>query len=196
MLDAIFNKDTVDAWIGVFGNFFGTLLAGIISAIIALWTYKKLTLQQEKVDNSNKQKTIETIVEFVDLAIAGLIFIVPGPNGKVGLKHEELLLELNKLKNVNRELANLNAYSIPEDIYSSYLSIKVLLNIIELEVDNVLKNEYSTDKDYADKIKTISIGRRLFIILEHLLTFTDKEYLHSLYEDLKNNPDLGYLKNM
>lgn len=179
----LFNKDTIDAWISVFGAFLGTFLAGLVSVLIAKWTFNKQNAIQNEEISKNREKGIQMIEEFVDLAISCLILISPGPNGVVSSLNDNMA-ELKKLKDINSELSNIPNELISIDINVPFQNIRILLKILSIEIEKVLTQQYESEDKLARDLKKVEIDRRLLKIVEYLKSFSSKQDLDGLYEDL------------
>lgn len=187
MVNILFNHETIGAWIGVLGTFFGTFLAGIISGVIALWTIRKQSKIHDEAKHKKEEKAIDIIVEFVDLSIASLLLIEPGVANTSELNLDIEKVELKKIKSVNFELSNISSELITSDMSIQFQNIRILLKILEIEIEQILRKKYSNCTQYQNELRKINIMGRMITIIESLKSFANiSDELGGLCEELKN----------
>ncbi|AGF57410.1 hypothetical protein B0P06_004294 [Clostridium saccharoperbutylacetonicum] len=178
--DLLFNKDTVNSWISVFGAFLGTFLAGIVSVFIARWTFNKQNTMQNYVISKNREKGIQMIEEFVHLAIGSLLLLQVMEGERTNL-HNVMTREIKKLKDVNFELSNIPSELISIDINIPFQNIRILLKILVIEIENVLINQYESEDKLIRELATIQIERRLSLIIEYFMSFCSNPKFKNMY---------------
>lgn len=186
VIDLLFNTETIDAWISGLGSFLGALLAGIVTAGIAIWIMRRQIKDSDKKSLANYEKGKQMIENFVDLAISSLLLIIPGPNEDYVPDKNHLIAEFKKLKHVNDVLESIPYEQVDIKYNVEFQNIKILLRILEIEIERVVKSLYEESgiANYNKSIKSIEIDRRLKKIMEHLLKISNNQIFVGLYNDL------------
>ena len=135
LLNNLFSESTIDAWISGLGSFLGALIAGIITAGVAIWIMNRQRKHQEEILKKQELKEVLNNYKLIVSNITILLEFLDAIKGSISfLKfslYETKTRTINDIKDRGDEVKSIilsfdriNESKIDKDIINKYLEIR------------------------------------------------------------------------
>lgn len=155
ILNVLFNKDTIDAWISVVGTIIGTLLSGIISAMIAVRIFRK-QIETEDEQNKKNKEMLKDMIRYHTIAALRALHCL-SPESKIPFSLDVLSETYRKLKNANEVLRNIPNDLVFNEINVPFQGIRDKLRAIEEEIYLILTSQIKFEDKIMEEVNKLDI---------------------------------------
>jgi hypothetical protein len=153
-INFLFNENRIDAWISGMGSFLGALLAGLITAGIAIWIMKRQTDYDKKketkkeINNLAKSFAVLHTWSFYALDRISEMKVTMDSNTLNQQNKDKMIDELGLLIDDVKKIEQIKDDYIPQEVYKEFLHIKQLIHQL-IEDANQYIHKYPAASDLS-----------------------------------------------